>query len=83
MKLFYRSYQQLTSDMHAWELPDFAAICGVPRSGIIPATILALRRNLHSVPLSDLVQRVRRFATQNHYGTGRNIPARDGPDSGD
>ena len=52
------SLTELYRDMAAWErqLPQFDAICGVPRSGLIPATYIALRRNIRLVTLSDLLR---------------------------
>lgn len=42
------SYDQLAKDIASWseELPHYDAIVGVPRSGMLPATILALHRNV-------------------------------------
>ena len=52
------SLAELYRDMAAWErqLPQFDAVCGIPRSGLIPATYIALRRNLRLVELSDLLR---------------------------
>jgi len=52
------SNAQLYQDMEAWErkLPHFDAVCGVPRSGLIPATYIALRRNIRLVEISDLIR---------------------------
>jgi uncharacterized HAD superfamily protein len=52
------SLAELYRDMVAWErqLPQFDAICGVPRSGLIPATYIALRRNIRLVEISDLLR---------------------------
>lgn len=54
----YISYETMLQDTLAWErvLPEFDAVCGVPRSGLMPASILATRRNIRLVPLSDLLQ---------------------------
>lgn len=51
------SLERFHKDIAAWErqLPEFDAICGVPRSGLIPATYIALRRNLRMVTLSELL----------------------------
>ena len=51
------SVQQLYDDMAAWErtLPHFDAVCGVPRSGMIPAAYISLRRNIRLVELTDLL----------------------------
>ena len=50
-------WNTLYEDTLKWErqLPEFDAICGVPRSGLIPASILALRRNVRMVAMSDLL----------------------------
>lgn len=53
------SYRELVADVRVWSagLPDdLVAVAGVPRSGILPATLLALHRNLHLVTLDDLAQ---------------------------
>jgi uncharacterized HAD superfamily protein/hypoxanthine phosphoribosyltransferase len=54
----YVSYAQMLQDVLAWErsLPEFDAVCGVPRSGLMPASILATRRNIRLVSLSDLLR---------------------------
>lgn len=51
--MHYVTYAKLLDDVLAWErsLPPFDIAIGVPRSGLIPASLLALRRN---VPMSDL-----------------------------
>ena len=53
----FKTYQDLLSDTKQWEreLPEFDAICGVPRSGLLPATILATVRNTRLVPLNMLL----------------------------
>ena len=53
------STDQLYKDMAAWErqLPEFDAVCGVPRSGLIPAAYIATRRNIRMVPLNELLQK--------------------------
>jgi orotate phosphoribosyltransferase len=52
------SLAELHHDIAQWErqLPDFDAVCGVPRSGLIPAVYIALRRNIRLVELSDLLR---------------------------
>lgn len=52
------SLADLYRDIAIWErqLPHFDAVCGVPRSGLIPATYIALRRNIRLVELSDLLR---------------------------
>jgi uncharacterized HAD superfamily protein len=53
------SWSQFHADIAAWErlLPEFDAVCGVPRSGLVPAAYIALRRNIRLVDLSDLMRR--------------------------
>ena len=51
------STDQLYQDIVAWvgQLPEFDAVCGVPRSGLIPAAHIALRRNIRMVALNELL----------------------------
>ena len=51
------STDRLYQDMAAWErqIPEFDAVCGVPRSGLIPAAYIALRRNIRMVELGTLL----------------------------
>lgn len=51
------SYSQFNADIAKWEarLPRFDAVCGVPRSGLIPAAYIALRRNIRLVSLESLL----------------------------
>lgn len=54
--------KQLQNDVREWsaKLPDdIVAVAGVPRSGILPATLLALHRNIHLVTMADLVAGLR------------------------
>jgi len=55
--MFYRTYSQLASDVRSWSrsLPEFVAVAGVPRAGVIVAGMLAAERNIHLVTLDDLV----------------------------
>lgn len=52
------SFQRFYDDIAAWEreLPQFDAVCGIPRSGMIPAGYIALRRNIRLVELTDLLR---------------------------
>lgn len=52
------SLDQFYKDVVTWErqLPYFDAVCGVPRSGLLPASIIALRRNIRLVDLNSLLQ---------------------------
>lgn len=73
------SLDELRRDIAKWErqLPDFDAVCGVPRSGLIPATYISLRRNIRLVDLSDLLRQpegaIQRAALRS------NNPANDKP----
>lgn len=50
--MIFISYQELLRDLEMWALPRFDVYVGVPRSGIIPATYLALKHNAKvSTPL--------------------------------
>lgn len=52
----YINYRQLIGDVQAWSrrLPEFTAVIGVPRSGLIPAAVLALCRNVPMFSLEDV-----------------------------
>ena len=54
----FKSYEDLLADTIAWErdLPHYDAVCGVPRSGLIPAGYLATRRNTRMVSLDELLR---------------------------
>ncbi len=58
MTINFKSYEDFHRDIVAWErdLPEFDAVCGVPRSGLIPASYIATRRNLRMVDLYRLLQ---------------------------
>lgn len=45
------------ADVVAWErsLPEFDAVVGIPRSGLYPASYIALRRNIRLIDLADLL----------------------------
>lgn len=51
------SYTQLLADLQKFErtLPEFDMVCGVPRSGMIAASYLALQRNVRLVSLDSLL----------------------------
>lgn len=54
--MIYISYEELARDVLAWsyQLPrDIDVFVGIPRSGIIPATMLALHRNVRFTSLED------------------------------
>jgi orotate phosphoribosyltransferase len=51
------SFQRMLQDVRDWSarLPsDLAAVAGVPRSGLVVASLLALHRNVHLVTLDEL-----------------------------
>lgn len=50
------SFAQFYEDIARWEkqLPQFDAVCGVPRSGLIPASYISLKRNIRMVSLDQL-----------------------------
>lgn len=52
------SFRQFYADIAVWEreLPHFDAVCGIPRSGMIPAAYIAMRRNIRLVELADLLR---------------------------
>lgn len=58
MTINFKSYEDFHRDIVAWErdLPEFDAVCGVPRSGLIPASYIATRRNIRMVDLCRLLQ---------------------------
>ena len=58
MTIHFKSYEEFHKDIVAWErqLPEFDAVCGVPRSGLIPAAYLATRRNIRMVDLCRLLE---------------------------
>lgn len=78
--MLYRTYTQLVSDIHLWsaKLPKFAAVCGIPRSGLIPASLLALRRNIQCVSLDSLLDNKKPWK-EDLKGLGRDVKAADGP----
>lgn len=49
----YRSYNDLWNDIGRWSatLPPLSAVAGVPRSGLIPAAMLAMQRHIPCLPL--------------------------------
>ena len=54
----FRSFDDLLLDLHEWivRMPDISAVCGVPRSGVIVASMLATLMNLPIVTV-DALQR--------------------------
>jgi orotate phosphoribosyltransferase len=54
--LTFINHKQLLADMLAWErhLPKVDAFIGVPRSGLLVSSFLALRRNVRHIPLGLL-----------------------------
>ncbi len=53
----FKSYANLLEDLGKWEkqLPEFDAVCGVPRSGLFVAGYLATKRNIRLVSIDKLV----------------------------
>lgn len=53
----YVTHAELVADVLKWErqLPQYDYIVGVPRSGLIPAALLALRRNVRMLDLATLL----------------------------
>lgn len=74
--MIFRTYAQVAEDIREWSkrLPPFAAVCGIPRSGTLIASMLAQFRHCHLVELSELAAGKTPW-TQPHR---RNIPATDG-----
>jgi orotate phosphoribosyltransferase len=53
----YRSIRDLTHDLLRWDLPsDLEVIVGIPRSGLLAATILALHRNVRLTTVEGLLR---------------------------
>lgn len=55
--MMFRSYADLARDVRAWlqHLPPISAVAGIPRSGVIPAAIIAQERHVPLLPL-ELVE---------------------------
>ena len=55
--MLYKNLSQLAADVDQWasRFPHFAAVCGVPRSGVLVASLLALRLNLPLVSLENVL----------------------------
>jgi len=58
MKYNFVSWSTFYKDIAAWErkLPEFDAVCGVPRSGLPVAAHIGLRRNIRIVDLRSLLE---------------------------
>jgi orotate phosphoribosyltransferase len=56
-RFHYISYQQLVQDCHTFarSLPPVKAIAGVPRSGMIPASLIALELNVPMIAVETLL----------------------------
>lgn len=53
----YRSSRDLTYDLLRWELPsDLEVIAGIPRSGLLAITFLALHRNVRLSSVEGLLR---------------------------
>lgn len=59
--MIYRTYSQAAADIQKWAsyLPPISAVCGVPRSGVVVASMLAAEIHIPLVPLESLVLRDR------------------------
>lgn len=74
------SFSDLHRDIANWEreLPSFDAVCGVPRSGLIPATYISLRRNIRLVELFDLLRQpegaIQRANLRNNNPSSKKTP---------
>lgn len=71
MSVTFITYAQAAADVREWSrrLPEFDAVCGIPRSGTIIAAMLAEYRHCHLVEFADL-----RGSDQPwRYGHRRNI----------
>jgi orotate phosphoribosyltransferase len=57
-RFHYISYQQLVQDCHAFarSLPPVRAVAGVPRSGLIPASLIALELNVPMIAVETLIE---------------------------
>ena len=57
MASHWRSYADLQTDLRKWipHLPPLKAIAGVPRSGIIPATMLAMELHIPVLPIESVL----------------------------
>lgn len=56
--LNFVSWPQFFKDVQAFErkLPEFDAVCGVPRSGLFPASYIAMTRNIRLIDYSNLLK---------------------------
>jgi uncharacterized HAD superfamily protein/hypoxanthine phosphoribosyltransferase len=56
--MHFVSLAEFYKDIAAWErsLPEVDAVVGIPRSGLIPAAYIALRRNIRLVDLAELIK---------------------------
>jgi orotate phosphoribosyltransferase len=56
--MMYRTYAQLASDIRLWSsnLPEFVAVAGIPRAGVIVASMFAAERNIHLVTIDELIR---------------------------
>ena len=78
-RFHYVSYAQLVQDCHAWarSLPRVRAIAGVPRSGLIPASLLALDLNVPMISVEALCAEERPEIPLPRRGFGNRI--QEGP----
>lgn len=74
-RFHYISYAQLVADCHAFArtLPPVRAIAGVPRSGLIPAAVMALELNVPMVSLESLISAEDPTIQLPRRGTGHRV----------
>lgn len=67
----FTTWRQLHDDLACWErvLPHFDFVTGVPRSGLFPASFLALRRNLPMISLPHLLENPETAAQSAYRGS--------------
>ena len=72
--LLYETYAQLAARVRDWcqELPEFVAVAGAPRAGMIVAGMIAAERNIHLVTLDE----IREGKTPWKQSLRRNCPAK-------
>ncbi|MDK2907731.1 MAG: hypothetical protein PWQ87_189 [Candidatus Woesearchaeota archaeon] len=69
----YKSFCDLNKDIKKWllTLPKVDLVVGIPRSGLIPATLISLYRNIPLTDVEGLIEK-RLFSTGKRY-TGKEI----------
>ena len=56
--MHFVNMKTLCDDVYSWEkqLLEFDAVCGISRSGLLPASMIAMLRNIRMVDLDQLIQ---------------------------